>query len=40
MAAVALRSAVGEGTGLDSFELVLCSAAPFTISFVSAVSAT
>lgn len=40
MAAVALRSAVGEGTGLDSFELVLCSAAPLTISFVSAVSAT
>lgn len=37
---LALRSDVGEGTGLDSLELVLCSAAPLTISLVSAVSAT
>lgn len=36
---MALRSEVGEGMGLDSFELVLCSAAPLTISLVSPVSA-
>lgn len=38
-AVLALRSEVGEGMGLDSFELVLCSAAPLTISPVSTVSA-
>lgn len=36
---MAFRSEVGEGMGLDSFELVLCSAAPLTISLVSTVSA-
>lgn len=36
---LALRSEVGEGMGLDSLELVLCSAAPLTISLVSMVSA-